>query len=196
VLRAIQPGDNVERQQLASAEALVLREARRYQDAFDRLAKELTTQPESAELLYDYALAAEKLDKVDVMEKALRRVITLRPDDPHAYNALGYSLADRRLRLDEARQLVEKAVQLAPDDPFIADSLGWVEYRSGNFKRAIEILERAYAIRPDAEIAAHLGEVLWAAGERARAEALWRSAKERDPSNETLVETLARHQQR
>ena len=120
------------------------------------------------------------------------RLIAMKPDNQNAYNALGYSLADRNVRLAEARTLIQKAVQLAPDDPFIADSLGWVEFRMGNTQEATRILEAAYKQRPDAEIAAHLGEVLWVSGQRDRAMAIWKEAVQADAENETLQETLKR----
>ncbi|HVL55029.1 MAG TPA: tetratricopeptide repeat protein, partial [Burkholderiaceae bacterium] len=181
-----------ERVQLIAAEAQVLREAQRYQDAFDVLERALERMPNNPELLYDHGMAAERLDRIEVMEKSLRRLIELRPDHAHAYNALGYTLADRNLRLPEARQLIEKALELAPDDAHIIDSMGWVLYRQGEYARALEYLRRAYALRPDAEIAAHLGEVLWASGQYEEAKKLWREARGREPNNETLNGTLAR----
>jgi Flp pilus assembly protein TadD len=126
------------------------------------------------------------------MERLLRKVIELRADFHHAYNALGYSLADRNLRLPEARQLVARALELAPGDPFITDSLGWVEFRLDNRDEAVRLLREAYGKRPDPEIAAHLGEVLWASGLRDDARRVWREARERDAANEVLKETLAR----
>jgi Flp pilus assembly protein TadD len=126
------------------------------------------------------------------MERLLRQVIAIRPDYHHAYNALGYSLAERGQRLPEARQLIQKAVELAPGDPFIADSLGWVEFRMGNKTEALRILEDAYKARPDAEIAAHLGEVLWSLGQRDRAQAVFREALLVAPDNESLQDTLKR----
>jgi Flp pilus assembly protein TadD len=126
------------------------------------------------------------------METLLRRVIALKPDDAHAHNALGYSLADRGQRLPEARQLIERALQLAPGDPFITDSLGWVEFRLGNKDAALRLLRQAYASRPDTEIGAHLGEVLWALGQRDEARRIWLESKGRDAANEVLRETLAR----
>jgi len=131
---------------------------------------------------------------MDEMERVLRRVIELKPDHHHAYNALGYSLAERNQRLPEARDLIAKAVELAPNDPFIADSLGWVEFRLGNTTQALQHLKRAYASRPDTEIAAHLGEVLWVAGQRDEARRVWREGRTRDADNEVLRETLARLQ--
>ena len=107
-------------------------------------------------------MMAEKLGKLDEMESLLRKVIQLKPDYHHAYNALGYSLADRSVRLPEARELIRKALEFAPSDPFIGDSLGWVEFRMGNNAEAARIFEAAYKAKPDAEIAAHFGEVLWA----------------------------------
>lgn len=126
------------------------------------------------------------------MEQLLRRLITLRPDDHHAYNALGYSLADRGERLTEAKQLIEKAVALAPTDAYIQDSLGWVEFRLGHTATALSVLQAAYASRPDAEIAAHLGEVLWASGQREQALKIWREGLLLANDNETLQSTLKR----
>jgi Flp pilus assembly protein TadD len=137
-------------------------------------------------------MAAEKLDKLDVLEADLRRVIQLRPDDAQAYNALGYTLADRTDRLAEAVGLLDKALALSPEDPFILDSVGWAHYRSGNLAKAQEFLERAYKVRQDPEIAAHLGEVLWARGMRDEAGLLWQSSLESNPRNEVLLETLRR----
>jgi Flp pilus assembly protein TadD len=126
------------------------------------------------------------------MERLLRQVIVIKPDYHHAYNALGYSLAERNLRLPEAKQLIQKALEYAPGDPFISDSLGWVEFRMGNKAEAARILEAAYKARPDAEIAAHLGEVLWSQGQRERAQAIWKEGLLLNGENETLLETLKR----
>jgi Flp pilus assembly protein TadD len=135
---------------------------------------------------------AEKLNKLDDMERLLRKVIELKPDHHHAYNALGYSFADRNLRLPEAKELIERALKLAPGEPFIVDSLGWVEFRLGNLPEAAKLLRRALAGRPDAEIAAHLGEVLWASGAQDEARRVFADAAQRDPANEALRETLDR----
>jgi Flp pilus assembly protein TadD len=139
-------------------------------------------------------MMAEKLSRIDEMERVLRQVIELKPEHHHAYNALGYSLADRGQRLPEARSLIKKALDLAPGDPFITDSLGWVEFRLGNREEALRLLRQAYGSRPDPEIAAHLGEVLWASGARDEARRIWREGRERDTANEVLRETLARLQ--
>ena len=185
--------DNPEsRVQLVVAEAQLLREANRNRDAFDLLAQELKSTPEEPELLYDYALTAEKLERFDVLEKNLRKLIEVRPDHAHAYNALGYSFAERNTRLPEARKLIEHALELAPDDYFILDSMGWVLYRQGDLKGAAEQLRRAYDGRPDAEIGAHLGEVLWMLGERAEADRIWRESLQAAPDNETLQKTIKR----
>lgn len=183
---------NEERTQVVLAEAQLLREAKRYRDAFDVLAQALARTPDDTGLLYDAAMAAERLDKLDVMERHLRRLIELRPDYAHAYNALGYTFADRNIRLQEARELIEKALQLAPEDGYILDSMGWVYYRLGDLARARDYLERAYKLKPEAEVAAHLGEVMWAQGERDAARRLWREYQKKEPDNETLKATLAR----
>lgn len=181
-----------ERNLLTSAEAQVLREVQRYKEAFELLDQSLNANPENPELIYDHAMAAEKIDRIEVMETSLRKLIEMRPDYAHAYNALGYSLADRNLRLDEAQVLIEKALELAPDDPHIIDSMGWVLYRKGNFEKAIEWLQKAWKIRPEVEVAAHLGEVLWKAGRAAEARKIWQDAQRLDPNSDTLKETLGR----
>lgn len=181
-----------EEAQLTVAEAQLLREANRNQDAFALLREALQKEPDQPELLYDYALTAEKLERFDVLESNLRKLIEVRPDHAHAYNALGYSFAERSLRLPEARKLVERALELAPDDYFILDSLGWVMYREGDLKGALEQLRRAYTGRPDAEIGAHLGEVLWVIGERDEANRVWQESLKSGPENETLQKTIQR----
>jgi Flp pilus assembly protein TadD len=150
--------------------------------------------PEQPDLLYDFALTAEKLDRFDLLEENLRKLIAVRPDHAHAYNALGYSLADRNVRLAEARKLIEKALEISPDDYFIIDSLGWVLYREGDLKGAAAQLWRAYHGRPDPEIGAHLGEVLWMLGEREEAKRIWGESLTTSPENETLRKTIERFQ--
>lgn len=175
-----------------NAEVGLLREFKQYQAAYDLLAQALTITPDETDLLYDQSMMAEKLDRLDEMERLLRKVIELKPDYHHAYNALGYSLADRSLRLPEAKALIQKALEYAPSDPFIKDSLGWAEFRMGNSAEAIRIFEAAYKAKPDAEIAAHFGEVLWSLGQTDRALALWKEGMLINPENETLLETLKR----
>ena len=174
------------------AEAQLLRDLKQWQDAAEVLATASARFPDDTDLVYEQAMVEEKLDRLADMERLLRRVIALKPDHPHAHNALGYSLADRGLRLPEARALIQSALQLSPGDPFITDSLGWVEFRLGNRDEAARLLRQAYAARPDTEIAAHLGEVLWAMGQRDEARKVWQDARGRDTGNEVLRETLAR----
>jgi len=174
------------------AEVQLLREFKRWRDAVDLLASANKRFADDADLLYEQAMLEDKLDRHGEMERLLQRVIALKPDNAHAHNALGYSLADRSLRLAEAKSLIEKAMKLAPGDPFIVDSMGWVEFRMGNREEALRWLRQAYGARPDTEIAAHLGEVLWAAGKRDEARRVWQDARGRDAANEVLKETLAR----
>ncbi len=183
-----------ERIKLIIAEAQLLRDAGQLNEAMQVLEEALQHSPDNTELLYEHAMAAEKNRQTDVMEVSLRKIIKLAPDSPQAYNALGYSLADRNQRLPEAYDLIKKALELAPEDPFIMDSMGWVEFRMGRFEKAEEILGRAYALKPDPEIAAHLGEVLWVKGREDDAKKLWRNASTKDPKNETLKGTLTRLQ--
>ena len=174
------------------AEAQLLRDARHWREAAEVLDAANRRFADDPDLHYERAMVAEKLAQWAEMERLLRRVIALKPEHPHAHNALGYSLADRGLRLDEARTLIRRALELAPGDPFITDSLGWVEFRLGNRDEALRLLRQAYGARPDTEIAAHLGEVLWAAGQRDEARRVWQQAHARDAANEVLRETLTR----
>ncbi len=192
LLADLPSGNDAARVQIAQTEGQLLREARRYRDALDVLGAALARSPDDSGLLYDAAMAAERLDQVDVMETHLRRLMQLKPDDPHAFNALGFSLADRNQRLPEALALIEKAHALAPEDAYILDSLGWAHFRLGNTARAREYLERAYKKRPDAEVGAHYGEVLWTLGSHNEARTIWRESQSRDGENETLRSTLAR----
>lgn len=181
-----------QRVQVRQADAQLLRDAGDYPAAYAVLERGLDEFPDDTDLLYDLAMVAEKLDKLDVVERNLSRVIALKPDNPHALNSLGYTLVDRTPRVAEGYALIEKAHRLAPDDPFILDSMGWASYRLGRIGEAEDYLRRALAQRPDAEIAAHLGEVLWAKGERDGARAIWRAQLETSPDNPVLLETIRR----
>ncbi len=185
----LQASDALEKIQ---AEVQLLRDAQQYTAAHELLRQASAQYPDDAELVYDLAMMAEKLGNLDEMERLLRQVIASKPDYHHAYNALGYSLADRNIRLAEARQLITQALSFAPDDPFIVDSMAWVEYRQGNTTEAIRLLQGAFKARPDAEIAAHLGEVLWSVGQKDEASAIWKEGIGLNPLNETLRETMRR----
>lgn len=173
-------------------QAGVLREAEQWSDANDLLTHANEQFPDDVDLLYEQSMVLEKLDRLDDMERLLRRVIALEPDSQQAYNALGYALADRNLRLSEARTLIRKALALSPGEPAITDSLGWVEYRLGNREEALRLLRDAYKAQPDTEIGAHLGEVLWVSGRTDEARRVWREARSRDADNHVLRETLTR----
>ncbi|MBK7615403.1 MAG: tetratricopeptide repeat protein [Burkholderiales bacterium] len=174
------------------AEAQLLRNVKRWQEAYDLLLTGMRRKPDDTTVIYELAMVAERLKRPDDMEALLRRAVALKPEDPQALNALGYTLADRNERLDEAQTLVRKAVSLAPNDPFIADSLGWVEFRLGHHDEALRVLRQAYGNRPHVEVAAHLGEVLWATGQRDEALRVWRDGAAREPGNDVLQETLTR----
>ena len=192
LLRSL-PGNSPESHRLKLiAEVQLLRDQRLYQEAYKVQTELVAIAPDDAELVYDQAMLAEKAGQPDTMEQLLRQVIARQPDYHHAYNALGYSLADRGVRLDEAKQLILKALQFAPNDPFIMDSLGWVEFRLGNKADARKHLEAAFKARPDVEIAAHLGEVLWSMGDKDGATRVWKEGQRASPDNDTLKETLKR----
>lgn len=191
-LAASEAANPRERTQLLIGESQLLREAGRNADAHATLTAALAQQPDQPELLYEVALLAEKLGRVDELESRLRRLIEIKPDHAHALNALGYSLADRRIRLDEARSLIDRALELAPNDAFILDSKGWVLFRQGQSQAALDVLHQAFGIRPDPEIAAHLGEVLWSLGRQDEARRTWDKAIKEHPANEVLAETIKR----
>jgi len=192
LVRNLPEDDADESRTKLQAQLQLLREGRREEEAYALLTQATKKAPDDVDLLYEFALSAEKLGRLDEMEKTLRRVITLQADYHAAYNALGYSLADRNQRLPEARALIEKALTFAPNDPFILDSLAWVEFRSGNSAQAASILRAAFSARPDAEIAAHLGEVLWTMNLREEANAAWAKGLELNRDNDTLKSTIVR----
>jgi tetratricopeptide (TPR) repeat protein len=189
---------NLSPEQQAAAiqtEAGLLSQAGRHKEAFDLLQQAVETLPNSADLIYDYAMVAERVQRFDIMEQQLRKLIQLKPDFAQAYNALGYTLADRNERLDEAQALIEKALSLTPDDHFILDSMGWVHYRLGRLDQALDFIRRAYEVRSDPEIAAHLGEVLWQQGHKSEALSTWENALHDFPTNEVLVNTSKKFKQ-
>ncbi len=192
-LHHIEPRSADDSIQVIQVEAQLLRDAKEWQETYTMLSAAVEKYPDSYELLYDRAMAAERIDKLDVMETDLKRVIQMKPDYAHAYNALGYTLAEKTNRLAEAKELIEKAYKLAPEDPFIIDSLGWVQYRLGHVQEALKQLQIAYSSRPDPEIAAHLGEVLWKSGQHDKAEKIWRAALSENPNHESLLAVMQKY---
>jgi tetratricopeptide (TPR) repeat protein len=193
-LQEASASDLQQRVQLTQAEAQLLRDANAYQEAFDVLGQALAKMPNYPDLLYDHAMAAEKVNRLDILESNLKQLIKLRPDHAHAHNALGYTLADRNQRIAEAYSLIETALKLAPDDPFIQDSMGWVLFRMGRNQEGLDYLQRAFKQRPDPEIAAHLGEVLWVLDQRDEAKRIWAESLKAHPNNELLQGTVKRFQ--
>ncbi len=194
LLQALQPTAEKDQVRVVQTEAQMLRETNDMAGAYEVLSRGLQSFPDSPELLYDRAMAAEPLDRLEEVEKDLRRLIELQPDHAHAYNALGYTLVDRTGRYAEAIELLEKALKLAPDDPFILDSMGWAMFKTQRLDEAVNHLRRAYAARPDPEIAAHLGEALWVKGEREEAKRIWQGSIKDHPDNKSLRETVSRLQ--
>ena len=194
-LSTLKPRNLRETQLQTVTRAQILREAGRYQAAFDvldRAIRQRKDDKDTIDLLYDRAIAAEKVGRLDVLEKDLRRLIKLRPDDGNAYNALGYTLADHNQRLPEALTLIEKANQLNPGDPHIQDSLGWVYFRLGRTQDALDVFRTLWQRSPDTEVGTHYGEVLWHAGQQDAARDIWRQCRQQDPDNELLRDTLKR----
>jgi tetratricopeptide (TPR) repeat protein len=191
-LADVRPNSVEEQVQLIQTETQLLREAKKTEEAFQFLKERIKTVENNPDLYYDLGMLAESLKKLPEMEEAFRKTITLAPESAAAYNALGYSFADRNMRLNEALTLIEKAVSLSKDDPFILDSLGWVKFRLGKFEEAEQALRKAYSLRDDIEIAVHLGEVLWVQNKQADAREIWRKAKIKEPENASLKATLQR----
>ena len=191
-LSALTPSTPVERLTLAQTQSTLWRDAGDNVKAFAALDSALTGDADNADLLYETAMLAERIDRLDEAEKRLRRVIVLQPERAHAYNALGYSFADRNMNLDEARTLIEKAHSLAPDDPAILDSMGWIAFRQARLVEAEGYLRRALDKFQDGEIAAHLGEVLWAQGRRDDARAVWQKQLAAQPDSDILKKTMVR----
>jgi len=192
LLSNVQPRTGAEALTLGRADASVLMQAGKYDQAEQRLAALIPLAPTDPDLAYDYAMAAERNAHYQLMETQLRRVIALDPTNAQAYNALGYSLADRGIRLEEADKLIQKAMSLAPGDAYITDSAGWVKYKLGDKDQAVTLLRRAYQIQPNAEIGAHLAEVLWSQGKQDDARQVLRSAQQLDPTNDTLLNVMSR----
>ena len=193
-LHAAEASSPKEKVGLLVLEAQLLSDTGQNEQAYQLLADALKASPEDATLLYESALLAQRLDKFDVLERNLRKLIKLKPDAAQAYNALGYSLADRNKSLDEANDLIDKALALQPDDPAILDSKGWVNYRRGDLQGAVDMLQKALLVRTDPEIAAHLGEVLWQMGKQEEARKVWDDALKAAPDNEVLTAVIKRFQ--
>jgi len=176
----------------ASAGAQMLREAKRPLEAIKRLEAANERMPDTVEIKYELAMMYERNERLNDTERLLREVIALDPGHAHSYNALGYSLADRNQRLPEALKLITRALEIAPNDPFIMDSMGWIKFRLGDYVTAVQYLEKAYRVRPEVDIAAHLGEALWMLGQRDAAIEIWKKALAKEADNATLQETIKR----
>ena len=188
-LKANSPEENLS---LIQSKTSFLTRANRHQDAFQLMQNEASNFPHSPEFKFDYALLADKLNKYDLMEKLLREAIKIKPDYAVAYNALGYSYADRNINLEDAKKYIEVALSIAPNNHYILDSMGWLYYRLGKLDSALSFIQKAYDIQPDPEIAAHLGEILWAQGKKKEADDIWQLSLQSFPDNEILKETLKR----
>ncbi len=193
VLSRVEANNVQQRVQLILIDAQLLREEQKYEASYQVLARGLEKFPDNTDMLYQTAMAADKLSKTKLFEKMIRKLIKIAPNNAHAYNALGYSLLDRRVRIPEAMKLVEKAYQLAPDDAAIIDSMGWGEYLLGHLDKSEGFLRRAYTARPDPEIAAHLGEVLWAKGDKAGARKIWEGSAKTNPDSDALKAVMKRY---
>lgn len=192
MIRQWPTSERIDEKRKIAAEIQLYREVKQWRNAYDLYDRLIALDVKDVDVIYEKALLADRLGLYDDMEKLFRQIIALKPDYYHAYNALGYSLVERNIRLEEARELIAQALALAPGDPFILDSLGWAEYRLGHLDESIRLLKQAWQSRADTEIGAHLGEVLWANQQHDEARKVWRQASERDADNDLLKETLKR----
>lgn len=174
-------------------QGMIYREAGKLDEYFTVLDEGLESTPDDPSLLYSSAMAAEQLGRLDILELRLRRLIELQPDNAQAYNALGYTLADKTDRFDEAKTLLVRALELSPDDPVYIDSMGWIEFKLKDYDKSISLLQRAYELERHPEIAAHLGEALWAQGREVEAKSVWTGALDQFPDNDVLLETVERY---
>jgi len=174
------------------AQGEILASKQRYAEGMEMYSRALQQKPDDADLLYARALMAEKVDRIDITESDLLKLLSAEPENANALNALGYTLADRTERLEEALDYIKRAAELVPDDPAILDSLGWVSYRLGNMQDALKWLGMAFERLEDAEIAAHYGEVLWKNNQRDEAEKVWKIGLENNSEHPVLLETMHR----
>ena len=178
--------------QFLKAKTSLLYNNNRQQDAFDLMKGADLNFNNSAEFKFDYAMLAEKMGNLLLMEQLLKEAIKLKPDYAYAYNALGYSYADRNIKLADAKKYIEIALSISPNNHYIMDSMGWLHFRMGNIEIALQFIEKAYKIQKDPEIAAHLGEILWKMGKLRQAEKVWEESIKIHPSNTVLLETFDR----
>ena len=176
--------------QFLKAKTSLLYNNNRQQDAFDLMKSEDSNFNNSAEFKFDYAMIAEKMGNLLLMEQLLKEAIKLKPDYAYAYNALGYSYADRNIKLADAKKYIEIALSISPNNHYIMDSMGWLHFRMGNIEIALQFIEKAYKIQKDPEIAAHLGEILWKMGKLKQAKKVWEESMKTYPSNTVLLETF------
>ena len=174
-------------------EGQVLTDAGLNREAYDLYVEALQSSPDNADLLYAHSLAAEKLGKLDIAERNMRQILEQDPDNVRTLNALGYTLADRTTRYEEALGYINRAYAQEPDDPAIIDSLGWVHFRLGNYAQARQHLQRAWDMTQDGEIGAHLGEVMWVQGDHDEARAIWEASRKTAPDNPVLLEIINRY---
>ena len=192
-LHAVQSRNSKEEVRLYLVESELLIDADKYGDAKAIYDHALEEHPENTDLLYARAMLAEKMDRLDLLEQDLRSILSREPNNAQALNALGYTLADKTDRYEEAYEFISRALELKPDDYYVLDSMGWVLYRLGRHQEALEYLRRAAAASDDSEVAAHLGEVLWVTGDKAGAHQVWESALETTPDDERLRELIKRY---
>ncbi|TCT10974.1 tetratricopeptide repeat protein [Paralcaligenes ureilyticus] len=191
-IAALKPDGDHERAVIALTLSSIYRDAGRTDLATEVLVEANKAMPDTSEIMYDLGMLYERQGKFDEFEKLMQRVIDIDPKNANAYNSLGYTFVDQNVRLDEAQNLLDRALELEPDNPFILDSVGWYLYRTGDNRAALDYLQRSYDQLLSADVAAHLGEVLWKLKRRDEAKKIWHAGLAKDPKNEALLGTMKR----
>lgn len=192
ILSHAQPSDTAEKKQIILATVDVLNHANRQKEALNVLDESIKEMPNEIELYYARSLVADHLDRIDVAESDLKTILDLQPNHLDALNALGYMLANKTNRFKEAQEYLNQAIKLSPNNASVLDSLGWLYYKMGDYKKSLLTLQKASKIMPDAEIAAHLGEVMWSMKDFEGAKRVWHDALEQHPKHENIMNAMQR----
>ncbi len=192
VLSRIQPNDEADQKQVLLARIDVLNKSKNFKESMALINENIMTSPDDVELLYVRSLVADQVDQLDMAEKDLKTIIALQPNHVDALNALGFMLANKTKRFDEAQKYLTTAIKISPNNASVLDSMGWLYYKMGNYPQSLETLKKAAKLMPDAEIAAHLGEVMWKMKDFEGAKQVWNEALKQNPKHENIMDTMKR----
>lgn len=192
VLSRTQPNDDADRKQILLAQIDVLNKAKRFKESLAMINENLQITQDDLDLLYARSLVADQLEQIDMAETDLKTIISIQPNHIDALNALGFMLANKTQRYDEAQKYLATALKMSPNNASVLDSMGWLYYKMGKYPQSLEMLKKASKMMPDAEIAAHLGEVMWKMNDQEGAKQVWNEALEQHPKHENILDTMKR----